>query len=67
MIPDVHSAEVSMYSIKLGLGLYTRQVQAYVLVMPEGHWSTYQEAFIILVNALTFIEDKANICRREKS
>ncbi len=49
------------------LCIQSSQVQAYVLIRPGDHWSTYQEAFVILVNALTFIEDKADIRTREKS
>ncbi len=59
IIPNVHQQKF--------LFIHTSQVQAYVLVRPEGHWSTYQEAFVILVHALTFIEDKADVRTREKS
>ncbi len=59
MIPDIYQQR----SLCIQLG----QVQAYVFVRPEGHWSTHQEAFVILVNALTFIEDKADICTKKKS
>ena len=59
MIPDVH--------LQRSLCIQSSQVQAYVLVRPGGHWSTHQEAFVILVNALTFIEDEADVRRREKS
>ncbi len=59
MTQNVHTAEVYISN--------QSQVQAYILVRPGGHWVTYQEAFVILVTTLTFIEDKADICTREKS
>ncbi len=43
------------------------QIQAYVFVRPRGHWSIHQEAFVIYVTALTFIEDKVDVRIREKS
>ena len=36
-------------------------------VKPRSHWSTHQEAFVILVNTLTFIKNKTNIYTREMS
>ena len=60
MIPDVH--------LQRFLCIQSSQVQAYVFtVRPGGHWSTHQEAFVILVNALTFLEDKGDVRTREKS
>ncbi len=58
MTPDVHQQKF--------LCIQSSQVQVYILVRPGGHWSIHKEAFIILINALMFIEDKANVRTREK-
>ena len=42
------------------------QIQTYILIRSGSHWFTHQEAFVILINTLTFIEDKANVRTREK-
>ncbi len=59
MILDVHQQRF--------LYIQSSQIQAYVLVRPGDHWSIHQEAFVILVNALMFIEDEADVRTREKS
>ncbi len=43
------------------------QVQAYILIRSGDPWSTYQEAFVIPVTALTFMEHEADVYAREKS
>ena len=58
MIPDMHQQKFFY--------IQSSQVQAYVLIRFDGHWSTYQEAFVILVNTLTFLKDKADVRTREK-
>ncbi len=58
IIPDVHQQRF--------LCIQSDQVQAYVLVRPGSHWSTHQEAFVILVNAFMFIVDQADVRIREK-
>ena len=58
MIPDVH--------LQRFLCIQSNQVQVYILIRPEGHWFTHQEAFVILVNVLIFLEDKVDICIKEK-
>ncbi len=57
MILDLAYTSKSLYASN------QNKVQAYVLVRPEGHWSTNQEAFIILGNAVT---DEDDVCTREK-
>ena len=60
MIPDMH--------LQRFLCIKSSQIQTYVFtIKPEGHWSIYQEAFVILINALMFIEDKVDVYTREKS
>ena len=50
----VHNSRPSLHQQKF-LYIQSSQVQAYILVRPESHWFTHQEAFVILVQALIFI------------
>ena len=59
MILDVH--------LQKFLYIQLSQLPAYVFVRPRGHWSTYQETFVILVNTLIFLKNKADIRTKEKS
>ena len=49
------------------LYIQSSSVQAYIFIRPKGHWSTYQDSFVILINTLTFLENKIDIYIREKS
>ncbi len=52
---------------QMSLCFQSGQIPAHILVRPKSHWSTHQEAFIILVTTLTSIEDEVDIRTREKS
>ena len=44
------------------------QVQTYLLVVKSGgHWFIHQEAIVVLINTLMYIEDKMDISIKEKS
>ncbi len=62
-----YTAWLQTYIQQRSLCIQSSQVHPYVLIRPGGYWSIHQEAFIILVNALTFIKDKTNVRTREKS
>ena len=51
----IHDSRPSLHQQR-SLYIQSSQVQAYILVRPKSNWFTHQEAFVILVKALTFID-----------